>query len=148
MAQRLDGIKRIAEAVPVGGLRHELRDPFRALLLKARALKRLSCQITRAKKSSLLQCAANIIGCGWWRGRFCDLVTHRRRDSARLCIGMRVSEGEHTGKQRASQSPLLGTHSTDTANIASCAVRKPRRWSRPDAPHRLPLIPQSGKMPR
>jgi hypothetical protein len=112
MTQRFDRIKWIAEAVRVGGVRHELRDPFRApaadgpcvktALLPDEACEKLDWK--RVLGRCLLQCTANV-GCGWLGGRLYDLATRRRRGGACLCTGVPPSQGEHPGgEQRASQS--------------------------------------------
>jgi hypothetical protein len=44
--------ERVGETLPAGGRRHELGDPFRALGTDSLCIKRLSCQITRAKNST------------------------------------------------------------------------------------------------
>ena len=71
----------------------------------------------RIVRRCLLQCAANVIGCGWfrcwslrsaWRQRFSGLLMRRCRRCGALRIRMRASQGECTGKQRSDQSGHAG----------------------------------------
>jgi hypothetical protein len=74
MTQRFDRIKWIAEAVRVGGVRHELRDPFRALAADGPCLKtallpdRLAEQC-RPPTSALSICSRSIRRSQYWRPR-------------------------------------------------------------------------------
>src|ERR1700719_3306980 len=115
MAQRLNRIERIGEAVPASGLRHELCDArgslwahsagIEAALLPDHASEKFYGEAILCR--SLFQRPANIVGCGRiggralrfaWRGLLIGFwMRGGRRDRVRLRARLRAYQGESTG---------------------------------------------------
>jgi hypothetical protein len=108
MAQRLDRVERIGQAVPASGLRHELCDARSALWTHRTGIETAFLPDHASEKFNgegvlrrrLFQRPANVVGCGWIgsgglrfdrHGRLIGLVIGRcRRGGARLRIRLRA----------------------------------------------------------